>query len=96
MRSSQQSLNKRSLHGGVGDLKYDQRESPYYTSTHGGDARLCHCNCKAPQSIHKVTYHQFDDHEMVLCMCPNVVMSATYMIEMMGCVPMPFDDTIKQ
>jgi hypothetical protein len=88
VRLSQQNLNKRPLLEGLGDkLNFGHLRTPPYTSTPGGNAGLCHCNGAAPQSVHTITYHEIGNHQLVLCMCPKAVLSAQYMIEMMGRVP---------
>ena len=88
VRPTKQNLNKHPLLPGLGDnLYFSFLKTPPYTSTPGGDASLCHCNGAAPQSVHTITYRGIGNQRLVLCMCPNPVMSAQYMIEMMGKVP---------
>ncbi|CAF1014410.1 unnamed protein product [Adineta steineri] len=89
VRPSQQDLKKRPVFEGLSDkLNFGHLRTPSYTSTPGGDAKLCHCNGAAPQSVRTITYIEMSNrHSLVLCICPNAVMNATYMIEMMGRVP---------
>ena len=88
VRSSTQNLNKHPLLPGLGDeLNFSFLRTPSYYSAPGGDASLCHCSGVGPASVHTITYHGIGNQQLVLCMCPNAVMSAQYMIEMMGRVP---------
>lgn len=88
VRPSKQNLNKQPLLPGLGDeLNFGFLRTPPYSSTPGGDASLWHCSGAAPESVQTITYHGIGNQRLVLCMCPNAVMSAQYMIEMMGRVP---------
>lgn len=88
VRPSRQNLNKQPLLPGLGDeLNFGFLKTPTYNWTAGGDASLCHCNGAAPEHVYTVTYHGIGNQKLVLCMCPNPVMSARYMMEMMGRVP---------
>src|SRR5437588_741563 len=87
---SVQSLNKRPLLPGLGQLDFSFLRAPERRpSTSGGDKSLCDCSGKEPDAVNTVKYYGSSKQSLVLCMCPNPVMSAQYMIETMGKVPFP-------
>ena len=82
-------LNKRPLYGGLGHLDLNFLRSPTHFASGGGDRNACHCNGAGPQDVLTVTYQGSGTQSMTLCMCPNAVTGASYMIDMMGKVPYP-------
>ena len=81
-----QNLGKKTLFPGLGDeLGFNSLRAPSRTVKATSDTQnLCHCHGARPTIVQHV---QYSDQDMLLCICPNPVMNADYMIEMMGRVP---------
>ncbi|CAF4735504.1 unnamed protein product [Rotaria sp. Silwood1] len=84
-----QNLNKPALLSGLGNLDFSFLRAPTRPAGQGGDRNLCHCNGASPQDVLTVTYQGSESKSLVLCMCPNAVTGASYMIDTMGKVPAP-------
>jgi hypothetical protein len=86
---SAQALNKQPLFSGLSDLDFSFLEPPRRRPTSlEGDKTLCYCNEGAqPQSVYTVKYYGSHYQSVVLCICPDAVMSTNYMIDTMGKVP---------
>ncbi len=86
--SSMQSLNKQTLFSGLSSLDFSFLKTPQRRSVSDeADKGLCSCNGAQPQSVRAITYHNSPNQKLVLCICPNPVMSSQYMTETMGKVP---------
>lgn len=85
VESNAQSLNKSTLFIGLNTLQFSSLRVPSYTVTPAGTSQnLCNCGSSQLQTVQNIHY---DDQSIILCMCQNPVMSADYMIDMMGRVP---------
>ena len=86
--SSTQNLNKQTLFSGLSSLDFSFLKTQQRSSVADeADKSLCSCNGAEPQSVRAIKYHNSPKQKLVLCVCPNPVMTSRYMIDIMGKVP---------
>lgn len=84
-KSNAQNLGKETLFSGLDQLDFSSLQAVPRTVNSAEDSEnLCNCNGAQPETVQNVEY---PDQIMLLCICPNAVMTADYMIDMMSKVP---------